>query len=57
MGLKMVLIYRVTFQLFNVQENEEGLELNGKPQLLVYADYINIWDENIKCHEEKLKLW
>jgi hypothetical protein len=35
------------FVICKVQENKEELELNGKHQLLAYADDINILSENI----------
>jgi hypothetical protein len=29
------------------QVNQDGLKLNGTPQLLVHADYVNILDGNV----------
>jgi hypothetical protein len=35
------------FAIGKVQANQEGLKLNGKYQLLVYANYINILGESV----------
>jgi hypothetical protein len=42
--------------IMNVQENKEGLELNGTHQLLVYANDVNLLVKNISNMRRKKKL-
>jgi hypothetical protein len=42
------------YSIKNVQENQVGLQLNGKRQLLVYKDDINLLQENIDTKKTEI---